>query len=180
MTRHEEVTTSPLGITVIKSKIETIEEEKLFEVYEGPFNYFSPRMVHSYVMEDKGTVFPPYRHLTESECQVQCIAGKACCLVVDLNPNSPTYKEIETYTITDSNYIVLYIPNNPNIFIGYMALEDNTRIQFWTNKNVYGLWGGEALSLEDKSINLPWPIKVNEESSYKGGYTIEEIAGFSF
>ncbi len=57
---------------------------------------------------------------------VRCTAGSLYDVVIDLRPDSPTYKQYVGEVLSAANYKMLYVPEG--FAHGFQTLEDNTEI----------------------------------------------------
>lgn len=89
---------------------------------------------------------------------VRCTRGKIYDVIIDLRPNSPTFKKWFGVELTANNYKMLYVPEN--FAHGFVTLEDNSEVyyivtEFYNNKAEGGIrWN-------DPSFNIQWPQIVN-------------------
>jgi dTDP-4-dehydrorhamnose 3,5-epimerase len=89
---------------------------------------------------------------------VRVIRGTVLDVVVDIRSSSPTYGQHFKVTLSESNFLALYIP--PGFAHGFVAKEENTLFQYKCT-NYYDkasemglLWNDEALAI-DWEINDP-------------------------
>lgn len=90
---------------------------------------------------------------------VRCTSGAIFDVVIDLRPDSPTYKQWLGVELTSDNHKMLYVPEG---FVhGYQTLMDNTEVfyptsQFYTPNSERGiLWNDPAFNIEwQKCDNL--------------------------
>jgi len=89
---------------------------------------------------------------------VRCIRGAVYDVIVDLRPESSTFKKWFSVELTEDNYKTLFIPEG--FAHGFITLKDNSEItymmsQFYTP----GYEGG--FRWDDPAINIEWPVNVN-------------------
>lgn len=89
------------------------------------------------------------------------IKGSVYEVVIDVNPNSPTYKQWEAFTLNDTDYKMLYM--GPGIAHAILTLEDNTELMsLYSPEYTPGNEGG--IRYNDPSFIIPWPIEVTSVS----------------
>lgn len=94
---------------------------------------------------------------------IRCTKGAVYDVIVDLRPDSPTFKKWYGVELTADNYKMIYVPEN--FAHGFLTLEDQSEVnylvtQFYNSKNEAGL------RYNDPALNIKWPNKINE-ISYK-------------
>ena len=57
---------------------------------------------------------------------VRCVKGRIFDIIIDLRPNSKTFKEIFSIELSENNYKILYIPKG--FAHGFQTLEENTEV----------------------------------------------------
>jgi len=92
---------------------------------------------------------------------VRCTQGSVYDVIVDLRPESPTFKQWCGVKLTADNYKMIYVPEN--FAHAFLTLEDNSEVyymvtQFYNSENEGGL------RYNDPEINIEWPIEINEIS----------------
>lgn len=86
---------------------------------------------------------------------VRCTRGAIRDVIIDLRPDSVTYKRWISVDLTAENYRMLYVPEN--FAHGFQTLSDNTEItyqvsQFYTPKAENGIrWN-------DPVFDIKWPL----------------------
>ena len=82
-------------------------------------------------------------------------------VIIDIRPDSPTFKHWEAFTLKDKDYKMLYI--DPGIAHAIITLEDNTELMsLYSPEYNPGNEGG--IRYNDPAFNISWPISVNEVS----------------
>lgn len=89
---------------------------------------------------------------------VQCPFGHILDVVVDIDPNSPTFRRVEVYNLTPGRGAV-YLP--PNVAHGFWALSDSTLVYACTEEYSPGCEGG--INPNDPELDLPW---LKEQESF--------------
>jgi dTDP-4-dehydrorhamnose 3,5-epimerase len=85
---------------------------------------------------------------------IRCTRGSLYDVIVDLRPDSPTYKKWLGVELTADNYKMLYVP--AQFAHGFITLEDNTEaIYFVSEFYTPGAEGG--LRWNDPAFAIDWP-----------------------
>ena len=92
---------------------------------------------------------------------VRCTRGRIWDVVLDLRPDSKTFKESYGVELSSDNYKANYIPEG--CAHGYQTLEDNS-ILFYLNSQIYNRDFEEGVKYSDPAFNIPFPLKVTEIS----------------
>ncbi|MEL4455490.1 dTDP-4-dehydrorhamnose 3,5-epimerase [Lutimonas vermicola] len=92
---------------------------------------------------------------------VRCTRGSVYDVIVDLRPDSPTFKQWCGVELTANNYKMIYVPEN--FAHGFLTLEDDSEVyylvtQFYSSEHEGGI------HYNDSDINIKWPIEINEIS----------------
>jgi dTDP-4-dehydrorhamnose 3,5-epimerase len=109
--------------------------------------------------ERKGTLrgihyqAPPY---PETKL-VRCTQGAIFDVVVDLRPQSPTYKEWIAATLTAENRQMLYVPEECGH--GFLTLEDETEV-FYQISEFYHPESARGVRWDDPAFRIAWPADV--------------------
>ena len=93
---------------------------------------------------------------------VRCTMGAICDVVVDLRPDSPTFKQHVTVELSAKNRRMLYIPER--FAHGFVTLEDNSEI-FYQMSEFYAPESARGFRWNDPvfAIDLPFGISVISE-----------------
>lgn len=87
---------------------------------------------------------------------VRCTRGAICDVIIDLRPDSPTYKQWIAVELTESNYRMLFVPED--FAHGFITLEDNTEVTYQvTQYYTPGAEGG--IRWNDPAFHIEWPIE---------------------
>ena len=92
---------------------------------------------------------------------VRCTKGSVYDVIIDLRPDSITYKKWFGVELSESNHRMIYVPEN--FAHGFITLEDNSEVyylvsQFYNHENEGGL------RYNDSEIQIDWPIEISEIS----------------
>jgi len=89
---------------------------------------------------------------------IRCIRGAVYDVIVDLRPDSPTYKQWLGVELSADNHKMLYIP--AGFAHGYQALEDESET-FYQVSQFYAPGAEKGLRWNDPTFNIEWPITKN-------------------
>lgn len=88
---------------------------------------------------------------------VRCIRGRIFDVIVDLRPQSPTFKKWFGTELTQDNYQMLYVPEN--FAHGFITLEDNSEILYLVTQ-FYHPEAEAGLRWNDPVFSIQWPVPV--------------------
>jgi dTDP-4-dehydrorhamnose 3,5-epimerase len=87
---------------------------------------------------------------------VRCISGAAYDLIVDMRPESPTYRQWEAFELTPANRRLLYVP--PGFGHSFLALEDETEITYFASVP-YAPGAERGVRWNDPGLGFKWAIE---------------------
>lgn len=93
----------------------------------------------------------------ETKC-VRCTRGSIYDVIVDLRPDSQTFKQWLGIKLTADDYKILYIPKD--FAQGFQALEDNSEIMYLVSEG-YTPAAEAGVRYSDPSIGIEWPLSVS-------------------
>lgn len=88
---------------------------------------------------------------------VRCISGEIFDVVVDLRPDSKTYRKHVWFKLSGNSYASVYVP--VGCAHGYQALKDHSEIEYL----VSAPWNKEAergVHPQDPVVGVKWPLPV--------------------
>ena len=85
---------------------------------------------------------------------VRCSMGATFNVIVDLRPESPTFKQHFGLTLSAQNRLQLYIPEG--FAQGYQTLEDNTEV-FYQMSAPYVPEAARGVRWDDPAFGIEWP-----------------------
>ena len=88
---------------------------------------------------------------------VRCTRGSVYDVIIDLRPDSPTYKQWLGFELTADNRRMLYVPEG--FAHGYQTLEDDTEV-FYHVSEFYTPAAERGLRYNDKALAIKWPLEV--------------------
>lgn len=87
---------------------------------------------------------------------IRCVRGSIYDVIIDLRPESATFKKWFGVELSDGNYKMLYVPEG--FAHGYMSLTDN--IEVYYNVTAFYTPGAEkGIRWNDRSFNIEWPFE---------------------
>lgn len=89
---------------------------------------------------------------------VRCIRGAIYDLIIDLRPESPTYKQSFGVELTPENRLMFCVPKG--FAHGYLTLEDNTEVLYQVSQ-FYAPGAEQGIRWMDPEFNLKWPLSEN-------------------
>ena len=92
---------------------------------------------------------------------VRCTRGAIFDVIVDLRPNSPTYKGWFGVELNEDNCKMIYAPEG--FAQGYLALADNTEMYYHTTE-FYHPESAFGVRYDDSAFGIEWPIEIAEIS----------------
>ena len=120
--------------------------------------------------EQKGTLrgmhyqLPPY----EQAKLVRCTRGSIYDVIIDLRPESPTFKQWFPLEMSAENRLMLYVP--AKFAHGFQTLEDQTEVTYQTSA-YYAPEHGRGVRWNDPAFNISWPndnlIMIDRDRNYQ-------------
>ena len=92
---------------------------------------------------------------------ITCTAGKIFDVLIDLRPDSKTFKKWQSIELDSKHYSSLYIPEG--IAHGFQTLEDNS-VLFYQISNIYKPDFSRGIRWNDPFFNIDWPLEISEIS----------------
>ena len=88
---------------------------------------------------------------------IRCTRGALYDVIVDIRPDSPTYKRWMGVELTATNYRMLYVP--ADFAHGFITMENNTEVMYLVSEfYTPGAEGG--LRWNDPTFGIEWPCPV--------------------
>jgi dTDP-4-dehydrorhamnose 3,5-epimerase len=99
-----------------------------------------------------------YQSLPYEEIKlVRCTRGAIYDVVIDLRPESKTFREWVSIELTEDNRKMLYIPKG--FAHGFLTLTENTEV-FYQMSEFYAPGHAMGVRWNDPAFNIVWPIDV--------------------
>ncbi|WP_158827753.1 dTDP-4-dehydrorhamnose 3,5-epimerase [Mucilaginibacter lacusdianchii] len=87
---------------------------------------------------------------------VRCTRGGIYDVIVDLRPDSETFKEWIGVELTADSFRMLYVPEG--FAHGFLTLEDNTAVTYQVTQ-FYTASAEQAYRWDDPAFNIEWPFE---------------------
>jgi len=88
---------------------------------------------------------------------VRCTRGAICDVIIDLRPDSSTYKQWLGVELTSVNYRMLYVPKG--FAHGFITLEDNVEVAYQVSQ-FYTPEAEGGVRYDDPAFGIEWPVEV--------------------
>ena len=98
---------------------------------------------------------------------VRCTMGAIYDVIIDLRPDSPTFKQWSGVELSSGNRRMLYVPEG--FAHGYQTLEDNTEIYYQTSQ-YYAPDSARGVRYNDPVFGIKWPLAVECISNADGSW----------
>ncbi len=85
----------------------------------------------------------------------RCIRGALHDVIIDLRPNSPTYRRVLATELTDKNHRMIYIPRG--FAHGFMTLSDDVEALYMVSTAYNGTLE-RGFRYDDPFFNIDWPL----------------------
>lgn len=145
---------------------ELLEDERGFfartfcrkEFEMNGLNPFQAQSSISYNMK-KGTLRglhyqqPPYAEVKV----VCCTMGAIYDVILDIRPESPTFKRWAPFELSAENHHLLYIPEG--FAHGFQTLQDHTEV-YYQMSEFYHPEAAKGIRWNDPTFDITWPIEV--------------------
>jgi len=88
---------------------------------------------------------------------VRCLSGLIWDVIIDLRPDSSTFRQWRGFQLSEDNGLQLYIPKG--FAHGFQTLSDNARINYLISK-VYEPAASTGVRYNDPAFGVTWPLPV--------------------
>lgn len=88
---------------------------------------------------------------------VDCVKGAIWDVIIDIRPDSPTYRKWQGFELTAENRRQLYIP--AGFAHGFQTLSDNTEVHYLISA-FYEPSAARGLRYDDPSFAIRWPLPI--------------------
>lgn len=89
---------------------------------------------------------------------VRCIAGSVFNCIIDMRPDSPTYRQWFGVELTAENLKMLYVPEQ--FANGFLITSDDT-VLLYNVSRAYQRGNERGIRWDDPAINVDWPRSVD-------------------
>ena len=145
-------------------EIEKNEDERGFFARTYDIDEFKKHGLNSKIVQcninytkKKGTVKGLHYQKTpfEEAKLIRCIRGSVYSVIVDLRPDSPTYKQSESIILSENEYCWRYIPEL--CANGIQTLEDDAEIIYQVTQ-FYAPESEGGIRWNDPTFKIKWPL----------------------
>lgn len=98
---------------------------------------------------------------------VRCTMGSLCDVIVDLRPDSPTFKNHLSVVLTAKNRTMFYVPEG--FAHGFLTLEDNTEVHYQISE-FHAPDHARGFRWNDPAFGIAWPADVKVISERDRNY----------
>lgn len=148
------------GVLLIQPKVHTDSRGRFFESFQK--ERYREIGIHEEFVQDNQSVSQKntlrglhYRIDPEQSKLVRVIRGEVFDVVVDIRKHSPTFGQWRGYTLSDSNYLQIYIP--VGFAHGFCVLSETAEFLY----KVSEYYSGEkekGIMWNDPEIGIDWPV----------------------
>jgi dTDP-4-dehydrorhamnose 3,5-epimerase len=89
---------------------------------------------------------------------VRCSFGAVFDVVIDLRPDSPTYRNAEYFDLTGENQVSVYVP--AGCAHGFQALTDPADVSYRIDR-AHDPSEDVSIRFDDADLAIPWPLPVS-------------------
>lgn len=103
---------------------------------------------------------------------VRCTTGRVHDVIIDLRPESETFKQYFAVTLSADNRIMLYVP--AGFAHGFLTLEDDSEVFYQMGEFYYPESAG-GVRWDDPAFGIEWPAKpvlISEHDSSYPDFTV--------
>ena len=107
----------------------------------------------------KGTIRGMHYQIAPyQECKlIRCTRGAIYDVIIDLRPDSPTYKQWAGVELTADNYVMFFVPED--FAHGFQTLTDKTEITYQVSQ-FYTPGSEKGIRFDDPAFAIQWPLEV--------------------
>jgi dTDP-4-dehydrorhamnose 3,5-epimerase len=143
-------------------ELEKIKDERGFFARSWCANEFKSRGLDSFFVQSnisfnkkKDTIRGMHYQIApfEETKLIRCNKGAIYDVIIDLRPDSATYKQWIAVELTEYNYRILYVPKG--FAHGYQTLVDNTEV-FYQVSQFYSPEHERGIRWNDPAFNIKW------------------------
>ncbi len=92
---------------------------------------------------------------------VRCLKGAIWDVIIDLRPDSPTYRRWQGFELTADNQRQLYVPEG--FAHGFQTLSDDTQVGYLISA-FYAPLAASGVRHDDPAFAIDWPLPLTEIS----------------
>lgn len=100
-----------------------------------------------------------YQIAPYQECKIiRCTRGAIYDVIIDLRPDSPTYKQWTSVELAAESYTMFFVPEN--FAHGFQTLTDEAEISYQVTQ-FYTPGSEKGIRFDDPIFNIQWPLEVS-------------------
>jgi dTDP-4-dehydrorhamnose 3,5-epimerase len=88
---------------------------------------------------------------------VRCLSGAIWDVIIDIRPESPTFRQSRGFELSGENGLQLYIPSG--FAHGFQTLHDETRVNYLISE-FHAPGAADGIRHNDPAFNVKWPLPV--------------------
>ncbi len=88
---------------------------------------------------------------------MRCTKGSIYDVIIDVRPDSPSYKQWIGVELTESNHRMLYVPEG--FAHGFITLQDETEVTYLVSE-FYTPSAEKGIRWDDPAFGVEWPVEV--------------------
>ena len=109
-----------------------------------------------YTISKKGVIRAQHFQINKEQAKlVRCISGHVYDVIIDLRPDSKTFKQWLGFDLTAENQLCLYVPKG--FGHGYLVIEDSV-VSYKCEEVFYGEYDS-GIKWDDPDMNIKWPLE---------------------
>ena len=131
--------------------LETYQKQRYFDCANIPYEFLQDNHSASSMGVLRGL------HFQKKNPQgklVRCVYGNIYDVVVDLRPDSKTFKQWFSVNLSSTNYLQLWVP--PGLAHGFLVTSDHAEVEYKCTQ-YYDSESEESLLWNDPDIAIKWP-----------------------
>ena len=105
---------------------------------------------------------------------VRCVRGAIYDVIVDIDPQSPTFCKWIGVELTPASLRMLYVP--AGFAHGFQTLLDDTEVNYLVS-SPYAPKAGRGVRYDDPALAIPWPLPVTRISDQDRSWPLLEGIG---
>lgn len=99
-----------------------------------------------------------YQIAPYQECKlIRCTRGAIYDVIIDLRPDSPTYRKWTGVELTADNYTMFFVPED--FAHGFQTLTDETEITYQVSQ-FYTPGSEKGIRFDDPAFGIQWPLEI--------------------
>jgi dTDP-4-dehydrorhamnose 3,5-epimerase len=93
---------------------------------------------------------------------VRCVRGAVWDAIVDIRPDSPTFRQWFGARLDQDNRLMMYVPRG--FAHGFVSMTDNAELIYMVSA-AYDRTQERGLRWNDRALNVEWPLEMKEISA---------------